>query len=146
MYQQRPPQATAQSDNAPPQPQVAPARSQPAQSGSAPPANFRITDPNSDPVTSHAYPAPTEQAAPAPAPSPLPQVNNAPQPGPQAQAQPMTDQSNLDDRLAFSPDVQAGYDNPQVLFDPAKRRVRPEGVGFVAQTAAQHLLPCPPTN
>src|SRR6185312_11212536 len=35
--------------------------------------------------------------------------------GPQAQADPM---SNLYDKVAFSPDVQSGYDNPQVLFDP----------------------------
>lgn len=54
-----------------------------------------------------------------PAPQPAPQAD-APPPaalGPQSQAAP-DPTGSLYNKVAFGPDVQAGYDNPQVMFDP----------------------------
>ena len=75
-------------------------------------------------------------------PDPSPQGEGA-SGGPQAQADPMSDTYN---RIAFAPDVQAGYDNPQVMFDPnaapsAARggyMRRAEG-GFVARERGQKI-------
>lgn len=93
------------------------------------------------PVQSSPLPPPTPAPSSAP---PSPQLNNA-SAGPQAQAQPMTDQSNLYDKLAFSPDVQAGYDNPQVLFDPSQAPSAARG-GYIRRADGGPTFASMPTN
>lgn len=75
-------------------------------------------------------PSPTPQAAP-----PAPQANDA-SAGPQAQAEPM---SNLYNRIAFAPDVQAGYDNPQLLFGGAQAPSAAKG-GRIESTPTNELI------
>ena len=57
----------------------------------------------------------------------------------------MTDQSNLYDRIAFSPDVQAGYDNPQVLFDPSQAPSAARG-GYIRRANGGPAYSSMPTN
>lgn len=70
-----------------------------------------------------------QSAQAAPAPQPPPQAAPSAQPqnatgGQQAQADPM---SNIYNRIAFAPDVQAGYDSPRVMFDPDQSQAKRGG-------------------
>jgi hypothetical protein len=134
-----------------------PQRTAAQQVSAAPRGHLQITDPNSDPLTSHTYPAPTEHAAPQPAQPPAPppihaqDATTSPPPqlqdataGPQASADP---QSNLYDKVAFMPSVESGYDNPQVLYDPTQTAAKggsiqsmpsPELIAQALQILARH--------
>jgi hypothetical protein len=163
LYQDHPQSQDAQPTAAPVEaqqraaPAPAPQAATAAPSSVAPRGHLQITDPNTDPLTSHTYPAPTERSAPQPSPPPAPPPTQAqgattpPPPqlqdataGPQASADP---QSNLYDKVAFMPSVESGYDNPQALYDPAQTAAKggsiksmpsPELIARALQILARH--------
>ena len=70
-------------------------------------------------IVNNQKPQPQAQVAPSQPAAPPPVQPQAPTNGPQAQADPM---SNLYNKVALGPQVAAGYDNPQALFDPTNAK------------------------
>ena len=70
-------------------------------------------------IVNSQHPQPQAQAAPPQPAAPPPVQPQASTNGPQAQADPM---SNLYNKVALGPQVAAGYDNPQALFDPTNAK------------------------
>ena len=70
-------------------------------------------------IVNSQHPQPQAQVAPPQPAAPPPVQPQASTNGPQAQADPM---SNLYNKVALGPQVAAGYDNPQALFDPTNAK------------------------